>query len=439
MKRNFLLGSLFIGFLCLAIGQPNKAYGLEEATITSNSSIEEKIEGETKENKIRPQSSEIDEQPTDVEKRTEETFDSKQDREKAIPDGYSEKQYDESKEKALRAGYSEEQFEAIIRIPKLESAPVIESRAAMTNDQQKVVNMAKAQLGKPYQWGADGPGSFDCGGLVRYVYRNSVGIDIPMGTEVQRNYGKSVSMSNLLPGDLLFWLADGTNTTTHVAIYIGNGQFIHSPQENEVVTTVNMSYLNPNSWYPKFARRILPEAPPQGPWIEDGRYATIMSKGYTMYSNFDWSKKDSTDNHFNKTYQALGRYEHSNGKTYYSLYDSSGTWKGYLDSKACKMANGPEGAWINDGRYVTITKRGELLYNDFKWTKKDSTDNHYEKTYQALGRYNHTNGKTYYSLYKSGVWQGYIEADSCKVSNGPEGAWIYDGRYMTIMKDNRSI
>ena len=178
-------------------------------------------------------------------------------------------QYELSKEKALEAGYTEEQFKGIMEIPNLESVPVIESRATMTEAQQEVVNMVKAQLGKPYQWGMQGPGTFDCGGLIRYVYKNSVGFDIPMGTENQRNYGKSVSMNNLLPGDLLFWLTDGTNVTEHVAIYIGNGQFIHAPQEGQYVSTVNMSHLDPNDWYPSFAKRILPDTPVQKFKIND--------------------------------------------------------------------------------------------------------------------------------------------------------------------------
>lgn len=179
------------------------------------------------------------------------------------PDKFQEfdEQYRLEFEAALRAGYTEEQFEGIMNIPKFDDVPVIESRIVMTADQQKVVSMARAQLGKPYQWAAQGPNSFDCGGLVRYVYKNSVGIDLPMGTESQRSYGKSVNMNSLLPGDLLFWLTKGTNVTEHVAIYIGNGQFIHSPQPGEYVSTVNMAYLNPNEWYPSFARRLLPEAP----------------------------------------------------------------------------------------------------------------------------------------------------------------------------------
>lgn len=256
MKKDLLKGFivvtvLFLNFISYKIVAEAVEIEANTAVIENNNKILKSSESEDSveaESKIQSKMGEVPEESTPT-------------KEKKMINGYNEDQYKKSKEKALRAGYTEEQFEAIINIPKLESAPVIQSRAAMTSDQTKVVNMSKAQLGKPYVWGAQGPGSFDCGGLVRYVYKNSVGKDIPMGTENQKNYGKSVSMNSLLPGDLLFWLMKGTNITTHVAIYIGNGQFIHSPQEGETVTTVNMSYLNPNDWYPSFARRILPEAP----------------------------------------------------------------------------------------------------------------------------------------------------------------------------------
>ncbi|MBX8937024.1 C40 family peptidase [Enterococcus gilvus] len=260
MKNQLLIGLLFVGLCATATIQSGSVYGLE---ITEDRVIPTSEVVNQKEIKLSEASTEsfgVGEKSSSLEQSKEAHLESD---EEDLLNRYSKQEYNTQRERALSAGYTEEQFKEIMRIPKLESAPVIESRAAMTIEQQKVVNMAKAQLGKPYQWGADGPGSFDCGGLVRYVYRNSVGIDIPMGTEVQRNYGKSVSMNSLLPGDLLFWLREGTNTTTHVAIYIGNGQFIHSPQENEVVTTVNMSYLDPNDWYPSFARRILADAPVQ--------------------------------------------------------------------------------------------------------------------------------------------------------------------------------
>ena len=98
----------------------------------------------------------------------------------------------------------------------------------------KVVNEARKHLGKRYEWGATGPNSFDCSGLTQYVYKQALGIDITRTTYTQINQGKSVSQSQLLPGDLVF------TSSGHVGIYIGNNQMIHAPQTGDVVKISNI-------------------------------------------------------------------------------------------------------------------------------------------------------------------------------------------------------
>ena len=120
---------------------------------------------------------------------------------------------------------------------------VISNRAA------QVVNIARQQLGKPYVWGATGPNSFDCSGLVQYVYRQ-IGINLPRTTYDQEYQGTAVSLNALQPGDLLFWGSYGS--AYHVAIYIGNGDFIQAPTSGQSVKITNINYYRPD-----FARRIL--------------------------------------------------------------------------------------------------------------------------------------------------------------------------------------
>ncbi|WP_269153494.1 C40 family peptidase [Limosilactobacillus balticus] len=119
----------------------------------------------------------------------------------------------------------------------------------ISNKASQVINIARQQLGKPYVWGADGPNSFDCSGLVQYVYRQ-VGINLPRTTYTQEYQGKAVSLNALQPGDLLFWGSYGN--AYHVAIYIGNGNFIQAPTPGQNVKITNISYYRPD-----FARRIL--------------------------------------------------------------------------------------------------------------------------------------------------------------------------------------
>lgn len=115
--------------------------------------------------------------------------------------------------------------------------------AANTSSAQAVVNLAYSKIGSPYVWGAEGPNSFDCSGLTSYVYKNAAGVSLPRTSSAQSGYGKTVSKSNLQPGDLVFF---GSGSVSHVGIYIGGGNMIHSPKPGESVkiTSINSSYYS---------------------------------------------------------------------------------------------------------------------------------------------------------------------------------------------------
>ena len=95
----------------------------------------------------------------------------------------------------------------------------------------KIVAFAYKQLGKPYAWAADGPGSYDCSGLVTAAYR-SVGISVPHQSSAQWKDTHHISRSQLSPGDLVFYQSGDLH---HVAIYIGKGNVIHAPTFGDVV------------------------------------------------------------------------------------------------------------------------------------------------------------------------------------------------------------
>jgi cell wall-associated NlpC family hydrolase len=90
---------------------------------------------------------------------------------------------------------------------------------------------AFAELGKPYQWGATGPNSFDCSGLTQYVWR-AAGVSIPRVAADQDAWTIPVPLSQLLPGDLVFY---GKTYIHHVGIYIGDGLMINAPYTGTVV------------------------------------------------------------------------------------------------------------------------------------------------------------------------------------------------------------
>lgn len=156
---------------------------------------------------------------------------------------------DSEEKKALEAGFTKEQYDQIMSIPDVEEAAQPRMSRSM-GQQNSIVSSARAQIGKPYAWGAAGPNAFDCGGLVKYVYKQATNTDLPMGTTNQEKYGTEASLGSLQPGDLLFYGNRGA--TYHVGIYVGNNQMIHSPQPGQTVKSVDITYF-----YPNFARRIV--------------------------------------------------------------------------------------------------------------------------------------------------------------------------------------
>ena len=83
---------------------------------------------------------------------------------------------------------------------------------------------AQGVLGRPYAWGQAGPSAFDCAGLTQWAYRQA-GVSLPRTSQAQAQVGRRVSLGQAQPGDLVIYRADAS----HVALYAGNGQVIHSP------------------------------------------------------------------------------------------------------------------------------------------------------------------------------------------------------------------
>ena len=96
--------------------------------------------------------------------------------------------------------------------------------------------------GYPYVYGGNGPNSFDCSGFVLYVYKH-FGYSFSRGAQEQYNDGMHVTMSELVPGDLVFFSSNGSYIT-HVGLYIGEGKFIHAsnPTRGVVIDTLWSGY-----------------------------------------------------------------------------------------------------------------------------------------------------------------------------------------------------
>ncbi|GAA4925896.1 cell wall-associated NlpC family hydrolase [Nonomuraea thailandensis] len=116
----------------------------------------------------------------------------------------------------------------------------------MTGEQLTVaLKAAVSKLGRPYVWGAEGPETFDCSGLVQWAY-GQAGVRMPRVTHQQWVTGPQVPYSQAVPGDLLFWRNDPTNPDyiSHVAIYWGDGKMLHAPRTGDVVKIAPVSTRN---------------------------------------------------------------------------------------------------------------------------------------------------------------------------------------------------
>lgn len=103
---------------------------------------------------------------------------------------------------------------------------------------QIALDAAATKVGAQYSWGASGPYSFDCSGLVQWAYKQA-GIELPRTSFEQSHVGAPVAYENLQPGDIVV-----TNGGGHVGIYAGGGQLLNSVQTG---TPVSYTHLNPDS------------------------------------------------------------------------------------------------------------------------------------------------------------------------------------------------
>ncbi|MFI7101130.1 NlpC/P60 family protein [Streptomyces sp. NPDC050161] len=103
---------------------------------------------------------------------------------------------------------------------------------------KKALAFARAQMGKPYVWGATGPNSYDCSGLTQAAWK-AAGVNLPRTTWDQVKTGERVATKDLQPGDLVFFFKD----ISHVGMYIGDGKMIHAPKPGASVRVESIYYM----------------------------------------------------------------------------------------------------------------------------------------------------------------------------------------------------
>jgi cell wall-associated NlpC family hydrolase len=132
-----------------------------------------------------------------------------------------------------------EQDEMDRYLASLDSGTVTDiPKVAASGRAAAAVRFALAQLGDPYVWGAAGPGSWDCSGLTMGAW-GAAGVGLPHSSSMQSGSGTRVSISQLQPGDLVFYYSP----ISHVAMYIGGGKIVHAPHSGSVVQIADMNAM----------------------------------------------------------------------------------------------------------------------------------------------------------------------------------------------------
>ncbi|WP_207696131.1 lysozyme [Enterococcus sp. DIV0212c] len=170
---------------------------------------------------------------------------------------------------------------------------------------------------------------------------------------------------------------------------------------------------------------LKPFGPAQGSYISYGKYVTITKKGYSLWSSFNWVKKDTTDNLFNETYLAKGYYSHSNGSRYYSLYDEANVWKGYLNAEAVVVAK--ELIFDEVQEYKMLHKDQTFSIDTLPWETKGYKKLANSKDYMGkVVRLTQKAGAYYYSPDLKG-WIDYKALDTVEKIN--QALTIKNGGY----------
>ncbi len=130
------------------------------------------------------------------------------------------------------------------------SSPQKTYHAKAHGQHQKILKIAKTQLGKPYRYGGRSPKTgFDCSGLIQYSYKMA-GISVPRTTKQLYSVATPIKRKQLKAGDLVFFRID-RRKISHVGLYLGNNKFIHAPSSGK---RVNIANMNNRYWRKHFSR-----------------------------------------------------------------------------------------------------------------------------------------------------------------------------------------
>jgi len=145
-----------------------------------------------------------------------------------------------------------------VRSAKLAGAIQLSAQAAakarVVAMRDRILTVARKQLGDPYRAGSAGPNAFDCGGFTQFVFKRALGMDIARTSRGQYQQVERIKRKDAQPGDLVFFFENGAH---HVGICLGNGKMIDAPNPGE---SVSVNPISGSWWGRSFTGigRILP-------------------------------------------------------------------------------------------------------------------------------------------------------------------------------------
>lgn len=123
-----------------------------------------------------------------------------------------------------------------------------------TQDYNRIMKVARNQIGDPYVYGAAGPNAFDCSGLTKFTYGRATGINLYHQASAQNRYATRISRSQARKGDLVFFY--NSSGVYHTSIYAGRGRIIHASTPG---TNVHRSRIWTNNvYYGRVFKRYIP-------------------------------------------------------------------------------------------------------------------------------------------------------------------------------------
>lgn len=126
------------------------------------------------------------------------------------------------------------------RAPEIRAVPSVAMRDAGLR--AAVVRTATSMIGVPYRYGGATPRGFDCSGLVVYSYARAGIAGLPHSVVALERRTRPIPFERLQPGDLIFFELEGRKAA-HVAIYLGNGAFVHAPSAGKPVERVSLDHV----------------------------------------------------------------------------------------------------------------------------------------------------------------------------------------------------